>query len=71
MSKPSNKSHALNSLLEEITQSVFGVSRTTSIKQDTFVTCQEEASTFKDDVSRKEFTISGMCQTCQDSVFGA
>ena len=71
MSKPSNKSDALNSLLEEITQTVFGVSRTTSIKQDTCVTCQEEASTFKDDLSRKEFTISGMCQTCQDSVFGA
>lgn len=25
---------------------------------------------FKDDLSRKEFTISGLCQECQDSVFG-
>ncbi len=25
---------------------------------------------FKDDLSRKEFKISGMCQTCQDEVFG-
>jgi len=25
---------------------------------------------FRDDLSRKEFTISGMCQTCQDRVFG-
>ena len=26
---------------------------------------------FKDALSRKEFDISGVCQTCQDKVFGA
>lgn len=25
---------------------------------------------FKDELSRKEFRISGMCQKCQDQVFG-
>lgn len=25
---------------------------------------------FKDALSRKEFTISGLCQKCQDKVFG-
>ena len=25
---------------------------------------------FKDALSKKEFTISGMCQQCQDSIFG-
>lgn len=25
---------------------------------------------FKDDLSRKEYQISGLCQKCQDSVFG-
>ena len=25
---------------------------------------------FRDPLSRKEFRISGMCQSCQDSVFG-
>ena len=25
---------------------------------------------FKDDLSRKEFEISGLCQTCQDDTFG-
>lgn len=24
---------------------------------------------FKDDLSKKEYTQSGMCQTCQDSIF--
>ena len=26
-------------------------------------------SDFKNDISRKEYTISGMCQVCQDKVF--
>ena len=26
---------------------------------------------FRDQLSRKEFKISGLCQTCQDSVFGS
>jgi len=25
---------------------------------------------FKDDLSRKEFSISGLCQKCQDNFFG-
>jgi len=35
-------------------------------------TCQGEIKEedFRDDLSKKEFGISGMCQECQDSVFG-
>ena len=33
-------------------------------------TCGKEVGEFRDDLSRKEFTISGMCQSCQDSMFG-
>jgi len=49
---------------------LFGVGRKESIAQDTCVSCKEDASTFNDALSRKEFTISGLCQSCQDSVFG-
>lgn len=34
-------------------------------------TCQGEVSAFRNEVSLKEYGISGMCQSCQDSVFGA
>ena len=36
------------------------------------VTCPSaiEEDDFKDDLSKKEYSISGMCQECQDSVFG-
>ena len=32
-------------------------------------TCDEEVGPFRDDLSRKEYGISGMCQTCQDMLF--
>ena len=33
-------------------------------------TCSREIGEFRDALSKKEFSISGMCQSCQDSVFG-
>lgn len=34
------------------------------------VGCAGPAMEFKDALSLKEFTISGLCQECQDKVFG-
>lgn len=31
----------------------------------------DEATEFVDELSRKEFKISGLCQKCQDETFGA
>jgi len=43
-----------------------------SILTLTCATCGQDAQNvaFRDDLSWKEFNISGMCQTCQDEVFG-
>ena len=32
--------------------------------------CAGPATQFRDDLSRTEYGISGLCQTCQDKVFG-
>ena len=32
--------------------------------------CGGAAVEFQDDLSRREYRISGLCQKCQDSVFG-
>lgn len=32
--------------------------------------CGGDASSFRDALSKKEFTISGLCQACQDKIFG-
>jgi hypothetical protein len=37
---------------------------------NTCPTCQKPYMGFVDDLSLKEYKISGMCQSCQDSAFG-
>jgi len=53
--------------------SVFGVDRVKTISEGYCVSCDTEdikATSFTDDLSRKEYAISGLCQSCQDDVFG-
>lgn len=65
---PSPKSADLTALLEEMT------GRTTAINADMCVRkpygCGEPIGPFRNELSEREYTISGLCQTCQDSVFG-
>ena len=70
MTTPSKKSDQMNQFLENLSIKMFkGVSRAVSIAQDICVCCKGDASTFTDELSIKEFSISGMCQKCQDEVF--
>jgi len=34
-----------------------------------FCRCAVDIDTFRDELSKKEFTISGLCQNCQDKTF--
>jgi hypothetical protein len=70
MAKPADKHPKMEEFLDKITQNVFGRSRKGSIQFNQCVTCGGPAKEFRDDLSRKEFTISGMCQACQDKVKG-
>ncbi len=64
MSIPSKKDPVLDHLLEVLT------GRSTAIVNDECSSCKKPATEFKDALSRKEYTISGLCQVCQDKVFG-
>jgi len=64
------KSYEMNVHLDSLSEGMFGRSRSDSIINATCVICGGDASSFRDALSSKEFTISGMCQACQDSVFG-
>ena len=46
--------------------------QTKRIRENKCPTCGEsvEFDSFKDALSRREYAISGMCQKCQDKVFG-
>ena len=41
------------------------------MRRPTCPTCGKDISGFRDSLSRREYSISGMCQECQDSVFDA
>lgn len=63
--KPTPKSPEINALLS----SVAGRDRETTIKADKCMYCGQPATEFKDELSKREYAISGLCQKCQDSVF--
>jgi|TARA_R100000049_G_scaffold4748_2_gene11435 hypothetical protein len=56
--------------IDDMLTSVFGIDRVGSITDDKCVSCKEDATEFTDALSEKEYGISGLCQSCQDQVFG-
>jgi hypothetical protein len=60
----SKKSPAMTAFLEET------LGRSTAIATATCSICKCKAVVFKDEVSRREYGISGMCQPCQDKMWG-
>ena len=66
MAIPTYKNPQIDNLLE----SIFGVDRIASVLSNKCATCGGEANEFRNELSKKEFRISGMCQKCQDMIFG-
>jgi len=51
-------------------KNLFGKDRREMIENDLCMMCNNSAFAFRDELSRKEYSISGLCQTCQDKAFG-
>lgn len=66
MAEPTEKSPAIDELLTGFT----GRDRKKSIRADLCNLCGKPATDFRDELSEREYRISGMCQQCQDKVFG-
>ena len=60
----------LNSILDKIPAALN--TREEAVNLGLCATCGHDAlsTSFRDELSWKEFTISGLCQKCQDEVFG-
>jgi hypothetical protein len=65
VAEPSDKAPEIDAFINK----AFKVNRREAIRGNQCVICQEVAVTFRDELSRKEFSISGMCQKCQDRAF--
>lgn len=55
--------------LDNLTLNVFGRSRSLAKAGNGCVACGKPATEFRDEISRREYGISGLCQACQDSFF--
>jgi len=66
----SDKSREMIEFLDSMTEQVFGRSRSLAIAGKGCVNCGKPAGEFRDEISRREFGISGLCQACQDKFFG-
>jgi len=66
-----DKSSKIEAFLENLAQGGFGRSRHESMAGNKCVQCGGPAVDFKDDVSKREYKISRMCQQCQDKFFDA
>ena len=60
----------LEKFQDEMAMNLFGRSRILAQAGCSCVKCGKPAVDFKDEVSKKEFGISGVCQVCQDDIFG-
>ena len=60
----------LNSILDKIPAATH--TREEAVESGLCATCGHDAlnNSFRDELSWKEYTISGMCQKCQDDIFG-
>lgn len=59
----------MDTIKDDMALNIFGRSRTLAIAGKACVSCGKPADTFRDDISRREFNITGFCQRCQDSFF--
>ena len=66
----SNKTPEMVASLDGISNALFGKSRSENISANVCVCCPNTELEFKDELSEKEFLTSGLCQECQDGVFG-
>ena len=72
--KKDQKSKPVQNLLDTMSMMMFegeqGVVRSSALKKKKCVKCGQDATKFKDSLSKREYSISGLCQVCQDKIFG-
>ena len=63
------KTAEMENFLDDMTKELFGRGRKVAMDNQLCVICGSDANHFTDDLSRKEYGISGMCQACQNETF--
>lgn len=64
------KTPVMEEFLDKLSMATMNRSRSLSLAGNNCVSCGGRADTFRDEISRREYKISSLCQKCQDKVFG-
>lgn len=64
--EPTKKAPGINAFLS----SIAGKDRESTIRSDKCMFCDTPNVNFRDELSKREYSISGLCQDCQDKTFG-
>ena len=62
-------SNNISTFLDGLAKNIFGKSREECFEKKICVKCGKDATFFKDELSKKEYPLSGFCQICQDNFF--
>lgn len=63
------RTQSLQSLVDDFGTTHFGISNTKAIRDGVCVSCKGSAVEFTDAISAKDYSITGMCQSCQDGMY--
>ena len=66
MATPTIKAESVEAFIDTFIE---GPGRKASITANICTRCRRPATRFSDTLSKREFTISGLCQECQDGFF--
>ncbi len=64
-----NKSELVEQILEEYSGLFMAQPRSQALKTNTCVKCTKPATEFTDESSKREYSISAMCEACQNQYF--
>lgn len=64
------RSPVLQHIVDNLACELFGQSLSESQDNQVCVRCHNPVGELNDDISMREYEISGLCQTCQDQIFG-
>lgn len=68
MTKPAEKAPEIRDFLDSISGRSFAINADVCVGPP--IGCGGDATEFRNEISRKEYTLSGWCQNCQDNFFG-
>lgn len=63
------KNPEMQKAIDKFQRMYFGIGTTEARERGICVTCKGSATSFSTDICRREYEISGMCESCQKDVY--